>query len=59
MNRQDKPNREQQRQTTDTVASKRYQPRVAGTGYGRSSGYALPRQYTTAEQKNRGLFRLG
>lgn len=59
MNRQDKPDREQQPRTTDTVVGNRYQPRVAGTGYGRSSGYALPRQYTTAEQKNRSLFRLG
>lgn len=26
----------------------RYQPRQAGTGYGRSSGYASPRQYAQA-----------
>jgi hypothetical protein len=58
MNRQDNPTRTTERQGSDNGSVRRYQPRVAGTGYGRSSGYALPRQYTTAEQKNRELFRL-
>ncbi len=58
MKRQDNSQREDLRRMSDTGSSKRYLPRVAGTGYGRSSGYALPRQYTTSEQKNRGLFRL-
>lgn len=37
--------------TRNTVAppplSRRYGERTTGTGYGRSSGYAAPRRYTT------------
>lgn len=59
MSRQDSTTRKNEQRSADNAATRRYQPRSAGTGYGRSSGYAPMRQYTDAEQKNRNLFRFG
>lgn len=42
-------------ETSRLRLSDRYQPRQPGTGYGRSSGYASPRQY--AQVSSTPLFR--
>lgn len=59
MKRQDNSPRELRRRMSDAGSNRRYQPRDIGTGYGRSSGYALPRQYTSSAQRNRAIFVVG